>query len=223
MSRTDTAVRDGGAERPRARDDDLLAESLGDELLIFDATTNRAHSLNTTAATVWHACDGTSTCEQIPEHCQLDPMAVALALDMLADSKLLDDYSPPAERVSRRTVIHRLALTGASLGIALPVIRSIVAPSVAMAASGRSGNQTVGHAGEPCTSNGPCASGSFCTSHGSCRRDSRASCVNTSSCGLYPSVATTCQEGVCKPGCSANNPCPASYPVCGGSFCFNNR
>jgi hypothetical protein len=146
--------------QPLARSQDVVVEAIGDELLVFDRANGRAHSLNTAAALVWQACNGSRTREQISEHCQLDPLAVDLALDNLADSKLLEDYDPPAERVSRRTAIRRIAFTGASIGVALPVIRSIVAPSSAMAGS------TVGSA---CASQADCThAGSHCHSDGQC-------------------------------------------------------
>src|SRR5664280_2841413 len=57
------------ADRPLARGQDLVVEPLGDELLVFDATVHRAHSLNAFAAAVWHACDGplTPAISAIPE------------------------------------------------------------------------------------------------------------------------------------------------------------
>ena len=173
-------------EHPRARQDDVLSERLGDELLVFDTTTSRAHSLNAAAAAVFKACDGTRDAQQISEHCQLDPLAVTLALDTLADAKLLHDYTPATERVSRRTAIRRLALTGAGIGVALPVIRSIVAPTAAMAGS---------TAGSSCGSQADCTgASSFCHSDGQCHP---STCLNV---------------GSARPGpCSGSHPC--CYPL----------
>ena len=201
-------------EHPRARETDLLSEPLGDELLVFDSAVNRAHSLNATAAAVWRASDGTRSREQIAEHCQLDPVAVELALDSLADARLLAGYTPPAERVSRRTAIRRMALTGATVGIALPVIRSIVAPSAAMAGSTPKTSRNPRN-GKLChrstsssvfISSSPCSPGSVCHNpfvervSARCQRSSGASCFhgnsNSSSCNSSQPCPST---GVCPP------------------------
>ena len=179
---------------PRARENDVMSERLGDELLLFDASTNRAHSLNATAATVWHACDGTRNREKIAEHCQLDPLAVELALDNLADANLLTDYTPPAQRVSRRTAIRRLALTGATLGIALPVIRTIVAPSAAMAASTATCSEQGGQCGG--THGAICCSGLYCKT-GMChaKGGGRSACSASAQCQSEFVCSTATHEG----------------------------
>ncbi len=77
------------AARPLAREADLVVEELGEELLVFDRQRQRAHSLNPVAASVWRACNGARTPEQIAEYCGLDRDAVGLALEALADIELL--------------------------------------------------------------------------------------------------------------------------------------
>ena len=44
---------------------DLIVDTIGDELLVYDTSNNRAHSLNKNAAAVWKACDGTRTAEDM--------------------------------------------------------------------------------------------------------------------------------------------------------------
>jgi hypothetical protein len=184
-------------EHPRARENDLLTQSLGDELLVFDSAANRAHSLNATAAAVWRASDGTRSPSQIAEHCQLDPLAVDLALSDLADARLLADHTPPAQRVSRRSALRRMALTGATLGVALPVIRSIVAPSPAMAGS---------TAGTSCATPADCTgAGSFCHSDRLCHH---STCISS----------TGSHSGTCVGNpCCVGNVCMSSngFHVCG--------
>ena len=46
---------DDGSYRPRAREEGLHIQTVGDELLVFDSYDDRAHSLNDTAARVWGA------------------------------------------------------------------------------------------------------------------------------------------------------------------------
>ena len=41
----------------------LPARSAGDEWLVRDAETGQVHFLNSTAALVWHCCDGVTTIE----------------------------------------------------------------------------------------------------------------------------------------------------------------
>jgi hypothetical protein len=208
------------AKHPRVRETDLVTQALGDELLVFDSAANRAHSLNATATAVWRACDGTRSPREIAERCQLDPLAVELALHDLADAKLLADYTPAAERVSRRSVIRRLALTGASLGVALPVIRSIVAPSAALAGSTSINPRNLKRCrrttGGVLVSSTACSDGSACLKEGDatnssafCLREPGASCyyhssASASNCQLAPgSRYSGFQEcpstGVCPP------------------------
>jgi hypothetical protein len=176
--------------RARARPD---RPGLGDDLLVFDATTNRAHSLNATAAAVWRACDGTRGRDQIAEHCQLDPVAVDMAVNNLADAKLLvEGYARLTERISRRSALRKAALTGAGISIALPVIRSVVAPSAAMAGStaGSSCQSQIDYTGV----------GSHCHSHGTCEHSTCRSSTNSFS----------------------GEPHCASAPCCYGLTCFSS-
>src|SRR5262249_46513720 len=48
-----------------ARKNNLLSETVGEELVLVDQTTNRAHRMNRTAALVWQRCDGQHSVEEI--------------------------------------------------------------------------------------------------------------------------------------------------------------
>src|SRR5690349_15388184 len=50
---------------PEARQEDLVIEGLGDETLVYDLRTHRAHCLNRTVALIWNHCDGKSTAAEI--------------------------------------------------------------------------------------------------------------------------------------------------------------
>src|ERR1044071_4757712 len=50
---------------PRARTDRLVIKELPNEVLVYDLERDRAHCLNTTAAIVWKACDGSTTPEEM--------------------------------------------------------------------------------------------------------------------------------------------------------------
>jgi hypothetical protein len=180
------------AAHPQARSTDLTIEPIGEEMLAFDAQRQVAHSLNGVAAAVWHACNGTRTVEQIATHCGLSAEVVALSLDELAGADLLMEATPeptPHTQVSRRHVLRRAALTGAGLGLALPVIRSVTATTPALAAA-----STCGQLGQACCPSSVCASGGHCNSGLQC--------------------ASRCQTG----GFGLLGPCTGN-PCCAGSAC----
>jgi hypothetical protein len=68
---------------PLARDQGLVVDSIGDELLVYDTECGRAHSLNVVAAAVWRACDGQRDVGQLAEFTGFDVSAVELALNNL--------------------------------------------------------------------------------------------------------------------------------------------
>jgi hypothetical protein len=128
---------DTGAYRPQAHEDGLVVESLGDELLVCDASRDTAHVLNATAAKVWRACDGRRDLAALQEHCALDRDTVELALQQLRDCELV---SEPEHRtsISRREMLRK-GMIAASLGAILPVIQSVTVPAAAAAAVTRNG------------------------------------------------------------------------------------
>jgi hypothetical protein len=138
-------------------------EAIGDELLVFDTERTIGHSLNPLATSVWRACDGSRSAEEIAAHCGLSDEVVSLSLAELAGTNLLEP-SPTepepdgADRLSRRHVLRRAALTGVGAGLALPVIRSVVAPSSALAVSSTCAGQfdTCASASACCPSQSKC-------------------------------------------------------------------
>lgn len=117
---------ESGSYRPRAREDGLHVQVLGDELLVFDRHNDHAHSLNETAARVWRACDGTRGIDALQQACAIDRESLGLALELLHGTGLLEEpASPPT--------FSRRKLLGAA--VALPVVISAVAPTAALAAS----------------------------------------------------------------------------------------
>lgn len=144
--------------RPAARTERIAVEELDGELLIYDLDTHKAHCLNGEAAAVWRLCDGTrSVTELSATIAQGAPHEVAEelvlhALSELGKRKLLVLEVPEAgSGVSRRELFRKLAIAGAA-GLAIPVVRSIVAPTAAQAA-------TCVPPGGLCTASGQCCSG----------------------------------------------------------------
>ena len=123
--------------KPLARSEGLLIEEVGDELLICDPDSNRAHSLNGFAARVWQACDGETTSEALVEKLGSDRESVAHALAELSDSELLERTGPPIVGnggVTRRDLGVRAAKVGAAAAIitvALPVAEAAATPTPA--------------------------------------------------------------------------------------------
>jgi hypothetical protein len=126
--------------QPRGRQDGLVVERVGDELLIYDLERDKAHCLNETAALVFEHCDGRHTVGELAarlsgENGDVAEDLVRRALLRLADEQLLEEpVSPPGGREwSRRQIVKRAAVAGAAAGLALPAVKSIVAPTPAQA------------------------------------------------------------------------------------------
>jgi hypothetical protein len=130
---------DGG--RPKARDEDLVVERVDDELLIYDLERDKAHCLNETAALVFTHCDGERSAGELAAHLSeqsgepVDEDVVRAALVRLSDARLLDEPVPSAANGewSRRQMLRKVGVAGATAGLGLPVVKSIVAPTRAEA------------------------------------------------------------------------------------------
>jgi len=126
---------------PKARQNDLLVEQVGEETVVYDGQRQEAHSLNRAASIVWQNSDGTRTIPQLAAMLgtamgiEPNESIVQYALDRLAGAHLLEGSS-----VSRRDLVRRMTFAGAA-AVALPVVLSIVAPTDAMAASGNQNGQ----------------------------------------------------------------------------------
>ncbi len=134
--------------RPRIRTSRLLLQRIKDELLIYDLERNEAHCLNGIAAVVWDLCDGERTVSEIAQVVAPDLPADAAetlvwsALDQFAERHLLEEAETedpphsPSLRMTRRQMMVGLGLT---VGLALPMVESIVSPPAALAISGSTG------------------------------------------------------------------------------------
>jgi hypothetical protein len=124
---------------PRARKDDLLEETVGEELLLYDQNSHTAHCLSPIAACVWRHCDGEHDATELAELAGASENLVADALHELREKDLLDakptltQSTIPGE--SRREAIGRVARYGAAAA-AGSLIVSATAATPAMASSG---------------------------------------------------------------------------------------
>lgn len=130
---------------PLAQKTDLTIENLGSEMIVYDHKRKRIHSLNRSTSFIWQRCDGRTKIEDIaadlPEiGLPADLDIVRRALKQLARTHLLSNESAftDSSLPSRRTLVRRLGLAAGSAATLLPAIRSIVAPTPAMAKSGDS-------------------------------------------------------------------------------------
>ena len=135
--------------RPESRREQLLTQSVGNELVIYDERTHDAHHLSPTAAQVWRLADGErdvpdlasalrQSIDQSPgydaatldEADSLELVRLALAeLDRAGLlTRALPDLAVLGEPISRRRMLNVTAAL-------LPVVASIVAPTPAMAIS----------------------------------------------------------------------------------------
>jgi hypothetical protein len=125
---------------PRARQDQVLTEVVGNEVVVYDEARHQAHRLNGAAAIVWRHCDGQHSVPDLTALLRrhISPEAgdelVWLALDRFEAANLLDqprELSTEIRRLSRR---RALSLAGA-LSVLVPVVVTLAVPSPAQAHS----------------------------------------------------------------------------------------
>jgi hypothetical protein len=146
---------------PSARRDGLIVETLGDELLVYDAERDRAHSLNATSAAVWQACDSVGDAAALAEAVTerlgepVSEEAAWRALSQLDERRLLVGELPrrmTGREYSRRQAVRRMSVIGASAAFAAPFVKSIVVPTAAQAQAScvEQGGQCGVNTGEGC-------------------------------------------------------------------------
>jgi hypothetical protein len=155
---------------PRARPrDEFLVEEMADEVLVYDNKREQAHCLNKLAALVWRHCDGRSSIDSVVKVLEAEGLPaeraiVELAVAELAKANLLveaDDSRRKRRFRSRRTMLKHLGIMAAA-SVALPIVQSIVAPSVAEAMS----MGCVPPGGTMCNAARPCCFGTCVTGGG---------------------------------------------------------
>jgi hypothetical protein len=124
------------ASLPRARQDGLLKETVGEELLLYDQNTHTAHCLSPIAACVWLHCDGEHDFTELAQFAGVSESLVDDVLQELREKDLLDAEPQTMQRgESRREAIVRATRYGAAATVGGMVV-SAVAATPAMASSG---------------------------------------------------------------------------------------
>jgi hypothetical protein len=138
----------------QARTEGLVIQEMSDEVLVYDLNTNKAHSLNRTAASVWKKCDGKNSVSDIAALLESEfktPVQedlVWLAIDQLGKDDLLQakQITSPISGMSRREVVKRIGLASV---VALPIVASLIAPSTALAGTCSACTADPGNCGQP--------------------------------------------------------------------------
>ena len=118
---------------------DTIVRRLGDEFLVYDRKTNKAHCLNPMAAEVWMLCDGKTTVAEIARKVDetakssVDEAVLELALSKLQEAGLIEQDSSGFEPMipSRRVALRKMA----TAALALPLVTTILVPTAAQAVS----------------------------------------------------------------------------------------
>jgi hypothetical protein len=136
---------------PVARTANIFITEVDNEVMIYDRETDACHCLNPIATKVYYYADGRNTVDDIAAFLEQELELsedvdirglVWLALEELEKCHLLKEYlkEPLSDErgTSRRKVLGKTAkLAGAAaIGVLFPMIQSVIAPKLAMAASG---------------------------------------------------------------------------------------
>ena len=113
---------------PLARSERIVVESVGEELLVYDLDSDRAHSLDPVAAAIWRACEGERPVAEIARRAGVSEDAAWSTLDELSELDLLAAPLPAPAAHSRRALLRRGLVAGAA-GVA--AITTITAPAAA--------------------------------------------------------------------------------------------
>ncbi|HEY9713819.1 MAG TPA: PqqD family protein [Chroococcales cyanobacterium] len=122
---------------PKARQDDILAHDVGNEVVIYDLKSDQAYCLNKVAAKVWKNCDGQTPLSEIATKLEEvgvpgEQVGVSCVLDQLAEARLIEGNGKNGA-VTRREVLSRMGVAAAA------VLASVTALNVPTAAAAQSG------------------------------------------------------------------------------------
>ncbi len=115
---------------PLAKNNDIIQQESGNELLLYKLDSNQAYCLNSTSTIIYQHCNGKTEVEEISRKYGMNEEIILLALQKFETENLL------AGQTEFRTIPRRqLLIKAATSAVALPFISMIVAPSATQAAS----------------------------------------------------------------------------------------
>ena len=165
MTRKSPAKKSPAVSHPRARKSKLIVRRLPEETLVYDLERSRAHCLGPVAASVWRHADGRSSPARIAavvareNGVALDEAAVMVALDRLAEARLLEEPLAAGGQ-SRREWMKKAAMVAGLTVVSITAPLSVEAATCVANCTGRP-NTPPGNCGAiPCC---PPASGRCCT------------------------------------------------------------
>jgi hypothetical protein len=159
-------------QHPIARTERIVVDRVGDEVLVYDLDSDRAHSLDAVAAAIWRGCDGESAVATLAAQADVSEEVAWSTLDHLAEIDLLAEPLGVSSGHSRRALLRRGLIAGAAGVAAVPVIKSIVAPDPAAG-----GVSSCFGIGTVCTQSVQCCPGLTC-----CCEAPTCSCQNPNNC-----------------------------------------
>jgi len=109
---------------PLARKSHIFVENLPEEVVVYDKTNDKVHSLGKIAAAVWESCDGTRSVDDLAQTVEarlgapVGREVVLLALEELENAGLLEPGSGvivKPDLPSRREAVGKIALASTAL------------------------------------------------------------------------------------------------------------
>ena len=186
---------------PSMRTANLVVKELSNEILIYDLEKNKAFCLNETARLIMDECDGVKSIDEAAESLNrklkagISEEMIWMVIEQLKNANFIkQEYEIPVQttRVTRRKILQ----SAATLGIALPIITSLVAPTAAHAQSNCLGGEQ------------------------SCINENDTSCCQGFICVNVESGPT----GFLCLGCvPLGNPCSGEGARCCQGFCINTE
>lgn len=126
---------------PLARKENLVVKELPNEMLIYDLANNKAFCLNETARAILDQCDGKTSVTEAAARVgkkfktKISEDLVWVTVDQLNKAGMFKvEYKMPVEtnRITRRKALQ----AAATLGISIPIVTSLIAPTAAHAQTG---------------------------------------------------------------------------------------
>ncbi len=110
---------------PRAREDNLIVEPVGDELLVYDRDRHQAHCLSRATAFIWRRCDGEHSAKELTRILGAELEIHVAERIVWRTLEALDRVGLFRERLPvPREIADRSQLTAVSVDVSAPALPS---------------------------------------------------------------------------------------------------